>query len=74
MLREENPQMDMHFLASISLEFLLALKSQTDAPLDLDLLTELLLHALVDAGEFSKLKQLLQYRVLDDSKLLVGLL
>lgn len=70
-LKEENPGMDMHFLAAITLEFLLVLR-QTDTPLDLDLLSELLLHSLIEAGEFSKLKQLLQYRVLDDSKLLVS--
>jgi hypothetical protein len=71
-LKVENPEMDMHFLAAITLEFLLVLK-QTEKPLDLELLTELVLHALIKAGEFSKLKQLLQYRVLDDSKMLVSI-
>ncbi|KAI6190606.1 hypothetical protein M3Y97_00136700 [Aphelenchoides bicaudatus] len=66
---KDNPQVDMHFLSAITLEFLLVLR-QSETNINLDLLTELLLHALVNAGEFSKLKQLLQYRVLDDSKLL----
>lgn len=63
----------MHFLAAVALEFLLVLK-RASCPMDLDLLTDLLLHALIDAGEFSKLKQLLQYRVFDDLKLLVRIL
>jgi hypothetical protein len=61
----------MHFLAAIALEFLLVMR-QAESTVDLELLNELLLFALIEAGELSKLKQLLQYRVLDDYKQLVS--
>lgn len=66
-LKDSNVDM----LAAIALEFLLVMR-QAESNVNLDLLTEILLPALVEAGELSKLKQLLQYRVLDDCKQLVS--
>ncbi|KAI6223605.1 Mic1 domain-containing protein [Aphelenchoides fujianensis] len=64
---KETEGMDMKFLASLALELIRVLR-QANIPLQDEYIAELLIHALVDAGEIPKLKQLLQYRVIDDSK------
>ncbi|KAI6223759.1 hypothetical protein M3Y99_01429200 [Aphelenchoides fujianensis] len=66
---KETEGMDMKFLASLALELIRVLR-QANIPLQDEYIAELLIHALVDAGEIPKLKQLLQYRVIDDSKAL----
>ncbi|KAI6236611.1 hypothetical protein M3Y95_00176100 [Aphelenchoides besseyi] len=61
--------MDMKFLASLTLE-LISVLQQAQIPLQDAYIAELIVHALIEAGQISKLKQLMQYQVIDDSKAL----
>ncbi|KAI6213951.1 hypothetical protein M3Y94_00212000 [Aphelenchoides besseyi] len=62
--------MDMKFLASLTLE-LISVLQQAQIPLQDAYIAELIVHALIEAGQISKLKQLMQYQVIDDSKALM---
>uniref|UniRef100_A0A1I7SHA6 Mic1 domain-containing protein n=2 Tax=Bursaphelenchus xylophilus TaxID=6326 RepID=A0A1I7SHA6_BURXY len=66
---KEEPKMDRKFLSAIALEFYAAVK-KAEIPLEQHYLAELLIRTMVDANEMEKLKQCLQYSVVDDSKFL----
>ncbi|KAI1700300.1 colon cancer-associated protein mic1-like domain-containing protein [Ditylenchus destructor] len=65
----EMPEMDKTFLSYLVLEFFLTVK-RTKISMENHYLPELVLNTLIDAQQFNKLQQLLQYRVIDDSKFL----
>ncbi|CAD5225921.1 unnamed protein product [Bursaphelenchus okinawaensis] len=66
---KEEPRMDRKFLSAVALEFYAAVK-KAQIPLEHHYLAEFLIRTMVDANETEKLKQCLQYSVVDDSKFL----
>ncbi|KAH7730863.1 colon cancer-associated protein Mic1 [Aphelenchoides avenae] len=67
---DDAAEVDKVYLSNILLEFFLVVKKSKIKMLSDQFLPELVLKYLIEAKQFSKLQQLLQYRVIDDSKFL----
>jgi hypothetical protein len=65
----EHPQVNKRFLANLMIDFFLTIK-QRKIQIQNHYLPELLLKIVADAKMWTCLQQLLQYRVIDDSKFL----